>query len=166
MKHKQKVTLSYAYENVQSNDIIKLLKLFYTKNVFIEITNIRIDSDFCKSIQMNQNKYILFQNSPSGTYMDIIISECIDEKFTNTLDEIIDSHPELLLLYLTDLPFENFLYCKSKITNDKIIKKQVCSCVFEIMFDENAFLISFNSRLFYQPDLMCKINQIFMETYK
>ena len=96
--------------------------------------------------------------------MDIIISNCIGENFTSILDEIIDNNPEIFLLYFTDLSFENFLYYKSKISNDKIIRNQVCACVFEIMLVENAFLISFNSELFYHPNLRLKIDQILMKS--
>lgn len=159
MKRVKKVSRAYVYEKLKSNDIIKLLGLFHVENVFFEIINIEKDSSFYKAMQSRKNEHVLFPNPSSKTYADIFISECLGENFSDMLDEIINSNPESLVFYLTDLPLEDFLrhnrHCD-------LITKQISACVFEIMFDESTFVISFNSDLLHQSDVVSKMDEIFM----
>lgn len=159
-KRIKRASCAYGFEKIKSEDIIKLSELFQAENVFMEIINLEKDSSFYRSMQSRKNEHVLFSNSSSKAYADIFISKCFGENFTDMLDEIIDSRPEILCFYFTDLSLENFLYNNSKIFADKMITKQIAVCVFSIMFDENTFLISYNSDLFGQSDFLSKMDEI------
>lgn len=160
MKRVKKASRAYVYEKLKPNDIIKLSGLFPVENVFMEIINVEKDSSFYKAMEGRKNEHVLFSNPSSKKYADIFISECLGENFSDMLDEIINSNPESLVFYLTDLPLEDFLrhnrHCD-------LVTKQIAVCVFEIMFDENTFVISFNSDLLHQSDVVSKMDEIFMK---
>lgn len=154
MKRIRSFNRSYVFEIVKSDEIIRLLSLFGVKNVFMEIFNIEKDSTFYKNIQSRKNEDVLLSNSFSETYADIFISKCFGEKFRDVLDEIIESKPEILAFYLTDLTLEDFLCHNRRIlSGNQMITKQIAVCVIEIMFDENAFVIACKSDLAHQFDL-------------
>lgn len=161
MKCKKRVSRAYAYEEAAAEDIIKLLGLFHVENIFIEVINMKKDSDFYKSIQSGKNKHVLFSNPSSKEYADIFIPGCPDGGFTDILDEIIESSPEILIFYLTDLPLEDFLSYNREASRDKMITEQISACVFEILFDENTCSISFASDLLYQSDFIAEMDEIF-----
>lgn len=154
-----KISRAYQYESVHSSDILKLAKLFPSENIFIEIINIKADSSFCEKIKSQKEKFIFSLNS-SKIYTDIFITESLKEDFSDLLNEIIQNTPEMLLLYFTDLQLEHFLYNSKRSSDDKMIEKHVSACVFEIIFEENTFLISYNSKVFNDLNLIPKIDKI------
>lgn len=165
MKHNKKFCKAYVFEKVRSNEIIKLLSLFPVKNVFMEINNIEKNSSFYNNMLNRKGEKGLFLDLSSKDYADIFIAKRFDENFTDILDEIIESNPEILAFYLTDLSLEEFLYHKGKTREGRLITEKVAVCVFELLFDENTFIICFDSDLFHQSDLKPMIEEIFMEIW-
>lgn len=160
MKPKEIVTLSYGRGNLSSNDMLRLLELFQAKNIFIEIVNLNRESHFYKGLRNGNVKYTSSSllNASLNPYADIFISKYPESQLVNILDQIIQSNPESLLFYSTDLSFAQFL--QQKKSNDTIVARRVSDCVLEIMFDENVLLISFHSERYHSEHIIPKIENI------
>lgn len=165
MKSANKFSRAYVFERVRPGVIIELLGLFKVENVFMEIFNIEKDSAFYKSIKDREDEYVLLSKHSLKSYASIFITENFREEKIGILEEIIDSRPEILTFYLTDLPLEDFLcLCRGrKNFDDKIIETKIAACVFEIMFDENTFSVTLDKELLRRSDLMPKIDEILIK---
>lgn len=153
----------YGYGKAKSSDIMELLSLFHAEGLLIEVIDIRVDSRFCENIENRDVRYVLYPNLSSEvqTHTNIIISEYFSESLVGLLDEIIESDPEMLLLSLTDLSLEQFLYCARKFSDPETIPPQTDTCVFIISFYESFFTISFNTESFCKSDLVPRIEHVF-----
>lgn len=159
-KRIKRVSRSYVFQKVKSNDIVRLLALFHVENIFMEIINLEKDSSFYKNIKSIKEEYVVFSNSSSENDADIFIAKCSGENFNKILDEIIEDKPELLIFYLTNLSLEDFLCYNRSNSRHKIITEQIAVCVFEIIFDENVYSVTFNSDLLHESDFLSKLDEI------
>ena len=163
-KHRVKqISRNYGYTDFKSSDVLKLMELFNAKNYYVEIIDIKVDSPFCKDIQSKKIKYVPSICFPSDEYVDIIISELYEESLTDVLDEAVSSNPGILKFHITDLPFEQFLYSSfdKHFTFSQEISKRLTTCVFEILFDENSFAVTYNAEAHSHPGLLSKIDHVF-----
>lgn len=162
-KRIKRVNRSYVFQKVKSNDIVRLLGLFHVENIFMEIINFKKDSSFYKNIQSIKDEYVVFSNSSSENDAEIFISKCSGENFNKILDEIIEDKPELLIFYLTNLSLEDFLCYNRNSYRTNMITKQISVCVFEIIFDENVYSVTFNSDLLHGSDFISKLDEILIK---
>lgn len=105
----KRVGRTYAFGKMRSGDIIELLELFQTKNIFMEVIKIETDSRFYKSIEEKQEENVIFSCPPIERYTDIFIPVCSREGLAERIDEIIDNDPEMLIFDLTNLSLEEFM---------------------------------------------------------
>ena len=161
--HVKQISRNYGYIDYKSSDVLKLLELFGAENYYVEIIGIRVDSPFYRDIQSKKINYVPSICFPSDEYVDIIISEFYKESLTDVLDEAVSSNPEKLVFHLTDLPFEQFLYSgfDKHFTFSQEISKRLTTCVFEILFDENSFAVTYNAEAHSHPGLLSKIDHVF-----
>ncbi len=50
--------------------------------------------------------------------------------------------------------------------NDRIVVQEITDCIFEIMFDENVLLITYNSELYSQLDFVPRIEEIVNKNFE
>lgn len=155
----KKVSLSYVCEKVKPSGLADLLSEFNVEKFFIEIINMKAENTLCNKLKSDSIEYRTSRSS-NQTYIDILISYVPDRMFTSTLEEIIGSDPETLIFYVTKMPFYQFLHSIKKTANDRIVAQGICDCIFEIMFDEKALLITYNAELYGRHDLILRIEEI------
>ena len=160
MKPTKKIALSYGLKKASSNEINKLLNLFSAKNIFIEIINISSKSDFYNSINNSDIEYMSssVSNKVDKPYIDIFIFSYLEENFLCMIDRIIESKPEELIFYCTNLSTEQFLDIQKSI--NMLIKQQLSDCVLEFMFDENVLSISYNPEQYNQQNMSALVSNI------
>lgn len=141
-------TVSYVFESLKKNEISKMVSLFNTKYVFIEIINIVPDSNFFKELTNNKSQYEYYIESRSENYMDIFIKKFQRENILSIISDLNLCRPEILSFYFTDLPYEVFIEAKNRTYNDKLIANRVAECIFEIFYDENTLSLVYNSESF------------------
>lgn len=164
MNHKKRISRAYrayGYGQCRVDDIIKLLELFHAETVYIEIIDIRADGAFCKRMLPQKGEYVLFSDASAKNTMDVIFSEKAGGNCAKLLSEIIDGEPEIVSLYLSELPLKDFINQKNK-TPDTLIAKQAANCVIDIMLYECVLSVSFNTGLFHKSDYIPKLDEIVM----
>lgn len=150
---------TYVFERDNTDDIIKLLKMFDAREIFVEIGDICADSTFCQNAIYKKGKYVV-SGSSDRDYMDIVIAANINEDFPDILNEIMDGEPDIVSFNLTDLSWENFTYYIQKIYAYRTIEIGISYFVVEVIPDENVLGVVFNAELFSPHDLIPRVEAI------
>lgn len=152
-------SLAYVYSDIQSNDINKLLNLFSAEQIFLEGLNVKSDAFFLKEMRsyLSECDFLCKYNQEKEN-IDVFIKRFPKEKILTILQNINESKPEMLIVYFTNLPYCVFKKRKT-IYNDKLIIYNIAKCCFEIIYDENVLVLTYNKESY--PDLAMELKNLF-----
>ena len=139
---------SFGYGEFRATDVTRLLALFEAGSFIIEIYNIGHASEYVGSLENSKLEYLVSSKSSKDAFVDVLVAKRGYDDLPELLEEIVQSDPEALYIYLTDMPIEQLDYCKQNLSSSELISIMDADCTIEVLLYENALLVSYKTELY------------------
>ncbi|MDR2157420.1 MAG: hypothetical protein LBO81_06550 [Clostridiales Family XIII bacterium] len=133
--------LTYGFSAIHSTQLISLIQYMNSPVIATELIGVKGDSAGFNIFKNQYQKIIL--TPPLKSFVDIMVFDDINPNLESAIQSFFEVSPEIINIFFSkQIP--------RMTQNNRTAIEEIADCLFEIMLDENVFLVSYNDAVYPQ----------------